>query len=76
MVFQADTLAQSTHCAFLSGGLQPNGVAFAELDAAGACIVPQNLGGITYVALVNNAPLDGTVAEESIMAGPVAIVVS
>lgn len=76
MVFQADTLAQSTHCAFLSGGLQPNGVAFTEVDTAGACIVPQNLGGITYVALVNNAPLDGTVAEESIMAGPVAIVVS
>jgi hypothetical protein len=76
MVFQADTLGQSTHCVFLSGGLQPNGVAFAELDTAGGCIVPGTLAGISYVALVNNAPLDGVVAEESIMAGPLPIIVT
>ncbi|SPN97613.1 related to stress response protein rds1p [Cephalotrichum gorgonifer] len=76
MVFQSDNLAQATHCAFLSGGLQPGGAAFSTLDGSGACTIPQNIAGISYVALVNAAPLDGIVVESSIMAGPLAIVVS
>lgn len=75
MMFESEALGDATHCAFVSGGL-PGGAAFAELDEAGGCLVPQNVAGISYVALVNDAPLSGAVAEESIMAGPIAIVVS
>lgn len=74
MTFESDALGDATHCAFLSGGL-PGGAAFAVLEG-GSCTVPQNIAGISYVALVNDAPLSGAVAEENIMAGPLAIVVS
>lgn len=75
MMFESEALGDATHCAFLSGGL-PGGAVFAEMDGSGGCAVPQNIAGISYVALVNDAPLSGMVAEESIMAGPVAIVVT
>lgn len=75
MNFESEAMGDATHCAFVSGGL-PGGAAFAELDGSGGCAVPQNVGGISYVALVNDAPLSGIVVEESIMAGPIAIVVS
>lgn len=75
MQFQSEAMAGATHCAFLSGGL-PGGAVFAELDGEGGCVTPQNVAGITYVALVNDAPLSGAVVEESIMAGPIAVVVS
>lgn len=75
MRFESEAMGGATHCAFLSGGL-PGGAVFAELDGEGACVTPQNVAGISYVALVNDAPLSGVVVEESIMAGPVAVVVS
>ncbi|KAL5604147.1 hypothetical protein BROUX41_002134 [Berkeleyomyces rouxiae] len=72
----ADT-AGATHCAFTSGGVTPGGSAFATFDAAAkTCEVPQGVAGVTYVSLVNEAPLTGVVNETSVVAGPTFILVN
>ncbi|KKF95824.1 Protein rds1 [Ceratocystis platani] len=67
----------ATHCAFTSGGVTPGGSVFAPFDAAtNSCAVPQGVAGVTYVSLVNSAPLTGVVNETSVVAGPTFILVN
>ncbi|KAL2152082.1 hypothetical protein VTH82DRAFT_5266 [Thermothelomyces myriococcoides] len=73
----SDAAGQATHCAFTTGGLPGGGTAFTPFDpAAGACTVPQGLAGLTYVNLASAGPLDGTLTDDIIVAGPMVMQVS
>ncbi|KKA29592.1 hypothetical protein TD95_003464 [Thielaviopsis punctulata] len=75
IVITAGSMTGATHCAFISGGV-PGGSVFAVFDAgATSCVVPENLAGVTYVALVSEAPVTGIVTEEIVVAGPSFILV-
>ncbi len=64
----------ATACAFVNGG-QPGGAAFTPFTN-GACTVPQNLAGITYVHLASSTPADGTLTDAITVAGPLVLQIS
>lgn len=64
----------ATACAFTNGG-QTGGSAFTPF-ANGACTVPQNLAGLTYVSLASSSPLTGALTDAITVAGPMVMVVS
>jgi len=70
----SDAAAQATSCAFTTGGI-PGGTAFTPF-ANGACQIPQNLAGFTYVNLASAAPLSGVLTDDIILAGPMVMQVS
>ncbi|KAK2623606.1 hypothetical protein QTJ16_006787 [Diplocarpon rosae] len=68
------TATGGTSCAFLNGGL-PGGAAFTPF-ANGACTVPQNLAGVTYLHLANSTPADGVLTDAITVAGPMVMTVT
>lgn len=68
------TATGATSCAFVNGGL-PGGAAFTDF-VNGACIIPQDLAGFTYVHLTNAAPLTGALTDAITVAGPMVMQVS
>lgn len=60
----------ATNCAFTSGGVVPGGTSFTKFSEAEGCQIPQNVGGVTYLALSNAAPADGVLTDEMVVAGP------
>lgn len=66
----------ATNCAFTSGGVFPGGTAFSNFTQAEGCQVPQGVAGITYVTLTKSAPLSGTLTDDIIVAGPMAVAIS
>ncbi|TVY42702.1 Protein rds1 [Lachnellula subtilissima] len=58
----------ATFCAFTNGGLA-GGTAFVPF-ANGACTIPQDLAGLTYVNLANAAPDTGVLTDAITVAGP------
>ncbi|CAL3970001.1 hypothetical protein PZA11_006321 [Diplocarpon coronariae] len=68
------TATGGTSCAFLNGGL-PGGAAFTPF-ANGACTVPQNLAGVTYLHLANATPADGVLTDAITVAGPMVMTVT
>ena len=72
---QLQSTAQgATGCAFVNGGL-PGGAAFTSF-ANGACTVPPNLAGVTYVHLTSATPTDGTLTDAITVAGPMVMTIS
>lgn len=72
----SDAAAGATHCAFTSGGVQPGGTKFSPFTEADGCAIPQDVAGVTYLALASSAPLEGTLTDDITVAGPMAITVS
>lgn len=70
------TGSEATNCAFTSGGVFPGGTAFSKFSQADGCQVPQGVAGITYVTLTKSAPLSGTLTDDIIVAGPMAVAIS
>jgi hypothetical protein len=68
------TATGATFCAFTNGG-QPGGAAFTAF-ANGACVVPQNLAGLTYVNLASAGPLTGVLTDAITVAGPMVVQIS
>jgi hypothetical protein len=68
------TATGATSCAFVNGG-QPGGAAFVPFTN-GACVVPQNLAGITYLHLASSTPEDGTLTDAITVAGPMVMQIS
>lgn len=68
------TATGATSCAFVNGG-QPGGAAFVPFTN-GACVVPQNLAGITYLHLTSSTPADGTLTDAITVAGPMVMQIS
>jgi hypothetical protein len=68
--------AGATNCAFTSGGVFPGGTVFTTFSEENGCEVPKGVAGITYLTLTNAAPLDGTVTDDLIVAGPMIVTVS
>jgi hypothetical protein len=68
------TATGGTTCAFLNGG-QPGGAAFVPFTN-GACVVPQNLAGITYIHLTSSQPADNTITDAITVAGPMVMQIS
>jgi hypothetical protein len=68
------TATGATACAFVNGG-QPGGAAFVPFTN-GACVVPQNLAGITYLHLTSSTPSDGTLTDAITVAGPMVMQIS
>lgn len=68
------TATGGTFCAFTNGG-QPGGAAFTPF-ANGACVVPQNLAGLTYVNLASAGPLTGVLTDAITVAGPMVVQIS
>lgn len=64
----------ATNCAFVNGGA-PGGSVFTTFTN-GACVVPQNLAGITYLHLTNAAPADNTLTDAITVAGPMVMQIS
>lgn len=64
----------ATFCAFTNAGLT-GGTAFSAF-ANGACTVPQNLAGLTYVNLATDGPLTGVLTDAITVAGPMVMMVS
>ncbi|TAQ85270.1 hypothetical protein B7494_g6402 [Chlorociboria aeruginascens] len=64
----------ATFCAFTNGG-QTGGTAFSPF-ANGACVVPENLAGLTYVNLASAGPLTGVLTDAITLAGPMVMQVS
>ena len=74
-VLQLSTTATgATSCAFTNGG-QPGGAAFSPF-VNGACTVPQNLAGDTYLNLASAAPSTGILTDGITVAGPMVITIS
>jgi hypothetical protein len=74
-ILQLSTTATgATFCAFTNGG-QPGGAAFSPF-VNGACTVPQNLAGDTYLNLASAAPLTGVLTDDIIIAGPMVMAIS
>lgn len=75
-VLQMTTTATgATFCSFTNGGASAGGTVFAAF-ANGACTVPQNLAGETYVHLTSSAPLTGVLTDDITLAGPMVIAIS
>ncbi|PBP16785.1 twin-arginine translocation pathway signal, partial [Diplocarpon rosae] len=74
MIQVTSTATGGTSCAFLNGGL-PGGAAFTPF-ANGACTVPQNLAGVTYLHLANSTPADGVLTDAITVAGPMVMTVT
>ncbi|KAK0099552.1 hypothetical protein ONS96_008055 [Cadophora gregata f. sp. sojae] len=70
----SSTATGATGCAFVNGGL-PGGAAFTSF-ANGACTVPPNLAGVTYVHLTSATPTDGTLTDAITVAGPMVMTIS
>ncbi|KAH7393672.1 ferritin-like domain-containing protein [Cadophora sp. MPI-SDFR-AT-0126] len=70
----SSTAQGATGCAFVNGGL-PGGAAFTPF-ANGACTVPPNLAGVTYVHLTSATPTDGTLTDAITVAGPMVMTIS
>ncbi|CZT12701.1 related to stress response protein rds1p [Rhynchosporium graminicola] len=68
------TATGATGCAFVNGGL-PGGAAFTAFSN-GACTVPPNLAGITYVHLTSATPKDNTLTDAITVAGPMVMTIS
>lgn len=66
--------AAATACAFIAGGL-PTGAVFTAF-ANGACTLPENLTGVTYLNLVNAVPADGKITDAIVVAGPMVLTLS
>jgi hypothetical protein len=64
----------ATFCAFTNAG-QPGGAAFTPF-ANGACDVPQNLAGLTYVNLASAGPATGVLTDAITVAGPMVVQIS
>lgn len=59
-------------CGFTNGQVV-GGTAFEPFTAGTGCVIPQNLAGIVYVTLTNQAPLTGKLTEDMIVAGPMVV---
>jgi hypothetical protein len=68
------TATGATACAFTNAG-NPGGSVFTPFTN-GACVVPQNLAGITYMSLTNASPLTGVVTDAITVAGVVVLNIS
>lgn len=64
----------ATFCAFTNAGA-PGGTAFSPFTG-GACVVPQNLKGFTYVNLASAGPDSGVLTDAITLAGPMVMQVS
>ncbi|TVY15799.1 Protein rds1 [Lachnellula arida] len=64
----------ATFCAFTNGG-QTGGTAFVPFTN-GACTIPQDLEGLTYVNLANAAPDTGVLTDAITVAGPMVMAAS
>lgn len=74
-VLQLTTTASgATSCAFTNGG-QPGGTIFTPF-VNGACTVPQNLAGDTYMNLASASPFSGVLTDDIIVAGPMVLQIS
>jgi hypothetical protein len=70
----SSTATGATNCAFVNGG-QTGGSEFTAYTN-GACVVPQNLAGITYLHLTNASPADSTLTDAITVAGPLVLAIS
>ena len=68
------TATGATFCSFTNGG-QPGGAAFTPFTN-GACVVPQDLAGLTYVNLASAGPLTGILTDAITVAGPMVVQIS
>ncbi|KAL2068481.1 hypothetical protein VTL71DRAFT_16579 [Oculimacula yallundae] len=68
------TATGATGCAFVNGGLA-GGASFTAFTN-GACTVPPNLAGVTYVHLTSATPKDGVLTDAITLAGPMVMTVS
>ncbi|KAH6892309.1 ferritin-like domain-containing protein [Thelonectria olida] len=66
----------ATHCGFTSGGLLPGGTKFSAFTEADGCEVPQDVAGVVYVTLTNDAPIDGVITDDITVAGPMVLTIS
>lgn len=66
----------ATNCAFTSGGSLPGGTKFSAFTEADGCEIPQNIAGVTYVTLTNDAPIDGVLTDAITVAGPMVLTIS
>ncbi|KAH8839444.1 hypothetical protein MCOR27_005642 [Pyricularia oryzae] len=69
---QSDQAQGAQFCGFTNGQII-GGTAFAPFTAGAGCVIPQNLAGIVYVTLTNQAPLTGKLTEDMIVAGPMVV---
>ncbi|KAI9049248.1 hypothetical protein LZ554_007095 [Drepanopeziza brunnea f. sp. 'monogermtubi'] len=68
------TATGGTSCAFVNGGL-PGGSAFTPYTN-GACTVPPNLAGVTYLHLASSTPPDNVLTDAITVAGPMVITIT
>ncbi|KAJ5043086.1 uncharacterized protein L3040_004472 [Drepanopeziza brunnea f. sp. 'multigermtubi'] len=68
------TATGGTSCAFVNGGL-PGGSAFTPFTN-GACTVPQNLAGVTYLHLASSTPPDNILTDAITVAGPMVMTIT
>lgn len=71
----AEGVNGATHCAFTNGNII-GGTTFAPFVAGTGCVIPQNIGGITYVSLTNSDNLTGKLTDDMILAGPMIVRIS
>ncbi|RDL32044.1 Ferritin-like protein [Venustampulla echinocandica] len=74
LALESSASAGATFCAFTNAGA-PGGTAFSPFTG-GACVVPQNLKGFTYVNLASAGPATGVLTDGITLAGPMVMQVS
>ncbi|RFU28319.1 hypothetical protein B7463_g8029, partial [Scytalidium lignicola] len=68
------TASGATFCAFTNGGA-PGGTIFVAFTG-GACAVPENLAGITYLNMASAASPTGVLTDDITVAGPMVLTIS
>ncbi|UNI18810.1 hypothetical protein JDV02_005057 [Purpureocillium takamizusanense] len=64
------------HCAFTSGSAPVGNTVFSDFRENEGCVVPQGVAGVAYMTLTKEAPADGMLTDENIVAGPMAMVIT
>ncbi|ODA79779.1 hypothetical protein RJ55_05373 [Drechmeria coniospora] len=71
----AANTAEAKFCAFTSGGVSPGDTMFTPLTDGRNCVVP-SVAGVSYLSLTKEAPLDGVLKDDLILAGPMVVTVT
>ena len=73
---ESEAAGDATHCAFTAGGASAGGTVFSEYSQENGCTVPKTVAGVSYVSLVNDAPVEGILTDTIVVAGPMAVAIS
>ena len=63
-------------CAFTSGSAPVGNTVFSDFKENEGCVVPQGVVGVAYMTLTKEAPADGMLTDDNIVAGPMPMVVT